>query len=139
MEQLIQRHIKYFYVAFACVIFVQLILVIFAMLNNRLQYDALAFISLSIVNIILLIDSIKHNIRQQFTECKVGAKILRFTIGLLMASHMLLYFRDAFNWVTLMDHIMIAVIAVIILNYRIKTIEYLEKRVSHLPKSDIVN
>lgn len=137
MEQLIQKYIRYFYITFVSIILIQLLIVVFSMLTKGLRIDALVFASLSIVNIMLLIDSIKHNIKEQFTECKTDAKILRFTIGLLMGSHMLLYFKEDFNWVVLMDHVMIVITTVITLNYRIKTIEHLENMVRHFAKDDV--
>lgn len=139
MENLVQKYIKYFYIILVSIISVQLLMVVFTVLTTGLQCDTVLFMFLSVTNILVLIDSIKHNVKQQFTECKSDAKVLRYTIGLLMGSHMLLYFRENFNWVVLMDHIMITAITIVILNYRIKTIEHLENMVSHFAKTNVLD
>ena len=89
MEQLTQKYIKYFYISLIAIISVQLINVIFGILMSGFQLKEVMLLFLTGTNIILLIDSTRHNIKQQFTECKYDAKILRFTIGLLMLFHMI--------------------------------------------------
>ncbi len=139
MERLVEKYIKYFYITLVSIILMQLIVVVVAVLTSGLQYDTFMFMFFSVTNILLLIDSIKHNIKQQFTECKMDAKILRFTIGLLMISHMVLYFKDTLNLIVLMDHIMITATTIVILNYRIKTIEYLENLVCHFTEDKVLD
>lgn len=139
MERLIQKHIRHFYIILASVITIQLLIVLITLFVTGLHCDTFLFIFFSVMNLVILGSSIKHNLRQQFTECKTDAKVLRYTIGLLMASHMILYFRENFNWVVLMDHILITVATIGTLNYRIKTIEHLENMVGHCLKTKVLD
>lgn len=134
MELLTQRYIKYFYIALLSIIVVQLIGTIIETLTLGLQCGALISMILFFVNIILLIGSIKHNVKQQFTECKEDAGILRFTLGLLALSRMFACYQAEFDWITLTDYIMIISVIEIILAYRIECIERLEKLASKVTK-----
>lgn len=127
MEQLIQKYMKYFYIALLSIISIRLLGTVWAALTMSFQSGILISIILLLVNMLLLIDSIKHNIRQQFTECKADAKILRFTLGLLIVFHMLTYFETHFDWAILTDHMMILFTVEIVLSYRIQSIEHLER------------
>lgn len=139
MEKLVQKYIKYLYIILFVVILIQLVIVASEAIALGLHYDSLLFMIFSAINIMLLFDGIKHNHKQQFTECKFDAKILRYTIGLLMGTHMLLYFKDGFNWVAFFDHILITSATILMLNFRIKTIEQLEDMANHFIKNNVIS
>ena len=130
MEQLTQKYIKYFYISLIAIISVQLINVIFGILMSGFQLKEVMLLFLTGINIILLIDSIRHNIKQQFTECKYDAKILRFTIGLLMLFHMI----ESTSLIIFANYLISIVAIEIILAFRIKSIEYLEKMANQFAK-----
>ena len=130
MEQLTQKYIKYFYISLIAIISVQLINVIFGILMFGFQLKEVMLLFLTGTNIILLIDSTRHNIKQQFTECKYDAKILRFTIGLLMLFHMI----ESTSLIIFANYLISIVAIEIILAFRIKSIEYLEKMANQFAK-----
>lgn len=135
MEQLTQKYIKYFYISLIAIISVQLINVIFGILMSGFQLKEVMLLFLTGINIILLIDSIRHNIKQQFTECKYDAKILRFTIGLLMLFHMI----ESTSLIIFANYLISIVAIEIILAFRIKSIEYLEKMANQFAKEKELN
>ena len=135
MEQLTQKYIKYFYISLIAIISVQLINVIFGILMSGFQLKEVMLLFLTGINIILLIDSIRHNIKQQFTECKYDAKILRFTIGLLMLFHMI----ESTRLIKFANYLISIVAIEIILAFRIKSIEYLEKMANQFAKEKELN
>ena len=135
MEQLTQKYIKYFYISLIAIISVQLINVIFGILMSGFQLKEVMLLFLTGTNIILLIDSIRHNIKQQFTECKYDAKILRFTIGLLMLFHMI----ESTSLIIFANYLINIVAIEIILAFRIKSIEYLEKMANQFAKEKELN
>ena len=139
MEQLIQKYMKYFYIALIIIISLRLISTVFTVLTVGFQSVEIISIVLLIINILLLVDSTKHNIKQQFTECKSDAKILRFTLGLLVTFHMLTYFESHFDWAILTDHLMILSIIEILLTHRIKSIEHLEKMASKVSRRNTLD
>ena len=135
MEQLTQKYIKYFYISLIAIISVQLINVIFGILMSGFQLKEVMLLFLTGTNIMLLIDSTRHNIKQQFTECKYDAKILRFTIGLLM----LFYMIESTNLIIFANYLISIVAIEIILAFRIKSIEYLEKMANQFAKEKELN
>ena len=135
MENLIQKYVKYFYITLIGVTIVQLIDVIIKTIQGDTACNTFILIFLSIVNIVLLISSLIHNLKQRFTECKTNAKILRLTIALLMGVQAFLCFKANPSLVSLGNHLVTIVVIEIILNYRIKTIEYLEERAGRLTKN----
>lgn len=136
MEQLMQKYIKYFYLVLIIIIAIQLLGTVIETLVSGLQCGSLVSMVLFLVNTILLVDAIKHNLRQQFTECKEDARVLRFTLGLLALVRMFACCHVEFDWITLTDYIMIIGVIEIILAHRIKSIEYLEKLASQVTNKD---
>lgn len=136
MEQLIQKYIKYFYITLIGVTIVQLVDTIVKTVQGNTECNTFVLIFLSILNIILLISSLIHNMKQRFTECKTNAKILRLTIAMLMFLQAFICYEMNHSIVVLGNHLMTIVVIEIVLNYRIKSIEYLEKRADKLAKSN---
>lgn len=139
MERLIQKYIKYFYGTLIGVTMIQLVDVIVKTIQGHTECSTFILIFLSIVNLVLLIGSLLYNIKQRFIECKNNAKILRFTISILMGLQALLCYRNDHSIVSLCDHFMTVVIIEIVLSYRIKSIEYLEKRADQFTKNTTPN
>ena len=136
MERLMQKHIKCFYITLLIIILIQFVGTIIETIARGFLCGTIISTMLSLINVILLTDAIKHNVRQQFTECKEDARILRFTLALLAL------FRtvscacgDSFDWIRLTDYIMIIGVIEIVLTHRIKSIEYLESLASKFNKS----
>lgn len=127
MEQLMQKYIKYFYVVLTIIISIQLVGTVVETFVTGLPCGALVSIILFLVNIILLTDAVKHNLKQQFTECKEDARILRFTLGLLAIVRICGCFSATLNWIAFTDYTMIIGVIEIVLTHRIKSIELLEK------------
>jgi hypothetical protein len=127
MVQLTQKYIKYFYVALIIGISIQLLNSIIITLNGGIQFGTVMQMLLSITNIILLIDSIRHNLKQQFTECKVNAKILRVMIALLVMFQTLPYIGTNFDGVILINYLIMITLTELVLTFRIKIIEHLEE------------
>lgn len=136
MEQLIQKYIKYFYITLIGVTIVQLVDTVVKTVQGNTECNTFVLIFLSIMNIILLISSLIHNMKQRFTECKTNAKILRLTIAILMLLQAWVCYEMNHSIVVLGNHLMTIVVIEIVLNYRIKSIEYLEKRADKLAKNN---
>lgn len=136
MEQLIQKYIKYFYITLIGVTIVQLVDTIVKTVQGNAECNTFMLIFLAIINVILLISSLIHNMKQRFTECKTNAKILRLTIAMLMALQAFICYEMNHSIVVLGNHLMTIVVIEIVLNYRIKSIEYLEKRADKLAKNN---
>ena len=98
-----------------------------------------AIVFLSIINLILLISDLRHSVKQQFTECKLETKVLRFTIIPLLVFQVWLCLLRGFSGIVLGDYIMSAVMIEIILNFRIKCIEHLETLADKLSKENLLN
>lgn len=130
MEQLIQKYIRYFYIALISMIFVQLINTIIATIIGNTPCSTFVLMLLSATNLVLLFGSLIYNIKQRFTESKINAKILRFTIALLIGLQTWLCYKTNPNVIALGNHIMTIIIIEIILNYRIRSIEHLERLAS---------
>ena len=136
MEQLIQKYIKCFYTTLIGVTIVQLIDTIVKTVQGNAECNTFVLIFLSIINIILLISSLIQNMKQRFTECKTNAKILRLTIAMLMLLQAWVCYEMNHSVIVLGNHLMTIVVIEIVLNYRIKSIEYLEKRADKLAKNN---
>lgn len=134
MEQLIQKYIKYFYISLIGITVIQLIDTIINTIQGNTECNTFILIFLSIINIILLISSLINNIKQCFTECKMNAKILRFTIAMLIGLQAFLCYKINSSIVLFGNHFMTIVVIEIVLTYRIRSIEYLEKRADQLSK-----
>lgn len=139
MEQLTQKYIKYFYVVLIVVISAQLLGTVIETLLLGLQCGALISMVLFLMNIILLADSIKHNMRQQFTECKEDARILRYTLGLLAVFRMFACCSEGVDWIAFTDYVMIISVIEITLEHRIKSIERLERLASKVTTDKILD
>lgn len=139
VEQLMQKYIKYFYIVLIVIIAIQLLGTVIETLISGLQCGALVSMILFLVNIILLTDAVKHNVRQQFTECKEDARILRFTLGLLALVRMFACCHINFDYIALTDYIMIIGVIEIVLAHRIKSIELLERLASQVVKEDTLD
>lgn len=126
MEQLTQKYIKYFYVALIGIILAQSIGVIVKALTSGFECNVFVLTFLSIINLILLSSSLIYSIKQRFTESKTNAKVLRFTMALLILAQSMVCFRVSHDFIMLGNHLMNMVVLEIVLNYRIKSIEHLE-------------
>lgn len=127
MEQLIQKYIRYFYIALIGGILIQLTEVIAIALGGCVSCEAFILMFLSVVNLILLSNNLRHNLKQQFTECKEDSKLLRFTIAILIGLQAFICFTKDHSWIMLGNHLMTIVVIEIVLSYRIKSIENLER------------
>ena len=135
MEQLTQKYIKYFYIILIMIISVQLASIIFnTLMIGHISLGVFVLMFLSVLNIMLLSNSMKHNIKQQFTECKCDAKILCFTLGILMLCHMLLLFKTDFSFIVFTNYLASIIGIEMILKFRIKSIEHLEKMANQFVK-----
>lgn len=134
MEQLIQKYIKYFYISLIGITIVQLIDTVIRTIQGNTECNTFILIFLSIMNVILLISNLIHNKKQRFTECKTNAKILRFTIATLIGMQAIICYKTNSSIISFGNHLMTIVVIEIILNYRIKSIEYLEERANKLTK-----
>lgn len=136
MEGLMQKHIKLFYTTLLIIILIQFVGTIIETITGGFLCGTIISMMLFLINVILLTDAIKHNVRQQFTECKEDARILRFTLALLALFRMVsCTCSDSFDWIRLTDYIMIIGVIEIILAHRIKSIEYLENLASKINRS----
>lgn len=136
MERLMQKHIKCFYITLLIIILIQFVGTIIETIARGFLCGTIISTMLSLINVILLTDAIKHNVRQQFTECKEDARILRFTLALLALFRMVsCTCSDSFDWIRLTDYIMTIGVIEIVLTHRIKSIEYLENLASKFNRS----
>jgi putative effector of murein hydrolase LrgA (UPF0299 family) len=136
MEGLMQKHIKYFYMTLLIIILIQFVGTIIETITGGFLCGTIISMMLFLINVILLTDAIKHNIKQQFTECKEDARILRFTLALLAIFRMVsCTCSDSFDWIRLTDYVMIIGVIETVLAHRIKSIEYLENLSSKINKS----
>ncbi len=135
MEKLMQKYIKYFYITLLVIILVQFIGIIVETVLSGFQCGTIISMMLFLINVILLTDAIKHNVRQQFTECKEDARILRLTLALLAVFRMLSCSCEGIDWIRLTDYVMIIGVIETVLAHRIKSIEYLENLASKINRS----
>lgn len=136
MERLMQKHIKYFYITLLIIILIQFVGTIIETITGGFLCGTIISMMLFLINVILLTDAIKHNIKQQFTEGKEDARILRFTLALLAIFRMVsCTCSERFDWIRLTDYVMIIGVIEIVLAHRIKSIEYLESLASKINRS----
>ena len=135
MERLMQKYIKYFYITLLILILVQFVGITIETILSGFQCGTIISLMLFLINVILLIDAIKHNVRQQFTECKEDARILRFTLALLAVLRILSYSCEGFDWIRFTDYVMLISVIEIILAHRIKSIEHLESLASKINRT----
>ncbi len=134
MEQLIQKYIKYFYITVICIITAQLIDVVCVMLFGNFSVMAFILMLVSMLNLVLFSNCMKHNVNQRFIECKMDLKVLRITVIPLMICQILFCFSQGFNLIMLMNHIGIVVLVELILTYRIKSLDHLVNLVNQYMK-----
>ena len=139
MEQLMQKYIKYFYITILTVILVQLVGTVISTVVCGCQCGVIISIILFLVNTVLLIDAIKHNVRQQFTEGKEDARILRFTLALLAIFRMFSCMNGELDWIMITDYIMIIGVIETVLTHRIKSIEHLENLANKISRSSALD
>lgn len=138
MEYLAQKSSKYFYIVLLVTILFHLVDTVLMLFKTGYSPETFVLILLSIINIMLLGNSIHFNRKQKFTECKVNAKILRFTIAPLLILHTV-YTWDSINLITLRDNIMALSVIELVLGYRINCIEYLERMANQFAKENMIN
>lgn len=139
MEQLIQKYIRYFYVTLIIITSIQLFDTVFTTLERNEPCNTFILMFLSVINIVLLVGSLIHNSKQRFTECKANAKILRVTVALLIGLQAFICFKAHPNLISLGNHLMTIMVIEIVLDYRIKSIEHLEKLADRLTKDTTPN
>lgn len=135
MERLMQKYIKCFYVTLLVVILIQFVGLIISTVVSGFQCGEIISVMLFLINVILLTDAIKHNVRQQFTECKEDARILRYTLALLAIFRMVSCSCGGFDWIRFTDYVMIIGVIEIVLAHRIKSIEHLENLASKINRT----
>ena len=127
MERLIQKYAKKFDIAMILVILIQLMDAVFVVLTKCIHCEPVISVMLSVINIILLANSLRCNKAQQFIEWKVNAKILRYTIGLLIIFHVFICVSRGLNMLELGAHLMNLLTVETVLTYRINSIAQLEE------------
>jgi hypothetical protein len=127
MERLIQKYAKKFDIAMIIVILIQLMDAVFVVLTKCIRCESVISVMLSVVNIILLTNSLRCNKTQQFIEWKANAKILRYTIGLFIIFHVFVCVLRGFNMLELGAHLMNLLTVETVLTYRINSIAQLEE------------
>lgn len=128
MEKLSQKFMLYFYITLILSIIGQLVTTIINTLTIGVIVPAITLIMMSIVNLIILNASIIHNIKQQFIESKAMAKVLVFTLPLLLICQFILHSIGPFSLSEIISRITVLIISEIALLYRIRTIDELEIR-----------
>lgn len=126
MEKLIQKYAKWFDIAMIVIILLQLVDAIYISLTKCIHCEAIMSVILSVVNLILLSNSLRCNRTQQFIEWKANAKILRYTIGLFIIFHIAVCIMRGFNMLELGSHLMNLLTVETVLTYRINSIVQLE-------------
>ena len=126
MEKLIQKYAKLFDIAMIVTILLQLVDAIYILLTKCVHCEAIMSVVLSVVNLILLSNSLRCNRTQQFIEWKANAKMLRYTIGLFIIFHIIVCVMRGFNMLELGSHLMNLLTVEIVLTYRINSIRQLE-------------
>lgn len=126
MEKLIQKYAKLFDIAMIVIILLQLVGAVIIILTKCIHCEAVVSVVLSVINLMLLSNSLRCNRTQQFVEWKVNAKILRYTLGLFILFHMVVCTMRGFNMIELGSHLMNMLTIEIVLTYRINSIVHLE-------------
>lgn len=127
MEKLIQKYAKLFDVFMILTILIQLVDAIVITLTGCIHCDAVVSVFLSIINLILLVNSLHCNEHQQFVEWKANAKMLRYTLGIFIIFHIIVCITRGFNMLELGSHLMNFVSIETVLSYRINSIRHLEE------------
>lgn len=126
MEKLIQRYAQKFDIVMIAIILLQLIDAVYITLIGCVYCDAVMSVVLSVINIVLLTNSLNCNRKQKFIEWKVNAKMLRYTIGLFIVFHMIVCVMRGFNILEMGAHLMNLLAVETVLTYRIDSIQHLE-------------
>lgn len=126
MERLIQKYARWFDIAMIVIILLQLVDAVYVSLTKCIRCEAIMSVILSVVNMILLSNSLRCNRTQQFIEWKANAKMLRYTVGLFILFHMVVCIMRGFNMLELGSHLMNLLTVEIVLTYRINSIQQLE-------------
>ena len=126
MEKLIQKYAKLFDIAMIVIILLQLVGAVIIILTKCIHCEAVVSVVLSVINLMLLSNSLRCNRTQQFVEWKVNAKILRYTLGLFILFHMVVCIMRGFNMIELGSHLMNMLTIEVVLTYRINSIRQLE-------------
>ena len=126
MEKLIQKYARLFDTAMIAIILLQLVGAVIIILTKCIHCEAVVSVVLSVINLMLLSNSLRCNRTQQFVEWKVNAKILRYTLGLFILFHMVVCIMRGFNMIELGSHLMNMLTIEIVLTYRINSIRQLE-------------
>lgn len=126
MEKLIQKYARLFDIAMIVIILLQLVGAVIIILTKCIHCEAVVSVVLSVINLMLLSNSLRCNRTQQFVEWKVNAKILRYTLGLFILFHMVVCIMRGFNMIELGSHLMNMLTIEIVLTYRINSIRQLE-------------
>lgn len=134
MEQLTQKYIKIFYATVICIIIAQLVEVIGTMLTGETSLGAIILLLVSMLNIVLFGNCMRHNIHQRFIECKMDLKTLRVTVVPLMVAQIWFCFTQGLDFIMLMNHVGIAILVELILTYRIKSLDHLVNLVEQYMK-----
>lgn len=134
MEQLIQKYIKVFYATVICIITAQLIEVVITLLTGDISIGAVILMLVSMLNIVLFGNCMRHNMHQRFIECKMDLKTLRVTVIPLMIVQIWFCFTQGLDLIMLMNHIGIVVLVELILTYRIKSLDHLVNLVNQYMK-----
>lgn len=126
MERLIQKYARWFDIVMMVIILLQLMDAVLITLTECIHCEAVVSVVLSVINLMLLSNSLRCNRAQQFIEWKVNAKILRYTIGLFIIFHLVVCVMHGFNMIELGSHLMNLLTVETVLTYRINSIEELE-------------
>lgn len=126
MEKLIQKYARLFDIAMIAIILLQLVGAVIIILTKCIHCEAVVSVVLSVINLMLLSNSLRCNRTQQFVEWKVNAKILRYTLGLFILFHMVVCIMRGFNMIELGSHLMNMLTIETVLTYRINSIRQLE-------------
>ena len=126
MEKLIQKYAKWFDIAMIAIILLQLVDAIYITLTYCIHCESVISVVLSVINIILLHNSLRCNKTQQFIEWKVNAKMLRYIIGIFILFHIAVCIMRGVNFMALGAHLMNLLTVETVLTYRISSIQHLE-------------
>ena len=127
MEAIMQKYMKYFYITFLVRMTAHLLNTISIVMYSGVGVKPFILMAFSITNLLLLGVGLKYDRKQQFSEIKTNARILRWTIGIRLVMYALFNFSETLNWISLIEHFAAILIAELILTLRIKHIEHLEK------------
>lgn len=138
MEALSERFAKYVYIILMISTGFHLADAILVGLEGLCQPTSIILILLSLINVMLLGNSLKFNKRKQYTECKVTTKILCITMAALLLFHIFCAWNNA-SITGLRNSILALSLVELALGYRISCIEYLEKRADQFAKENMMN